>query len=374
MAAALEIGADDGSDAARSASSLTERKGGRPLPRKPVPKIKNVSETRNKSSRVETERAAGGVSVQSNCSDEGDLSEDGGTRQKSGESLNLMVLRVPVDSQLFRFPPDSTSGAEIATLAKTLNANIFQTAALLADSLEFSPIDRSIETWRDDIWKELELGRTLMDLLATTERAAIQIVIQTALCRWCKHNIEAWCFDDPRFEASLSQLYAKIVSAEDQATAGKWRAVTRAQTGSSNEDSLLTSSLLECLFHVVVAAGWRIQGASDGRAFIRSHFGEQMFAIVKYSLQIRKSIGEEMVSEDLEVAYIQPNRTFNAKTMDDTDAGTRAGNRVRPAAMSVVACTSDIGLQRKKLVGEVDAKDVLLRPKVLLEYRLQEML
>ncbi|KAJ6592472.1 hypothetical protein B0H19DRAFT_1245345 [Mycena capillaripes] len=126
----------------------------------------------------------------------------------------------------------------------------------------------------------------------------------------------------------------------------------------------------------MLAAGWKAKEHSlNGREFIRDNFIGQIGAIVKYALQLRKAIGEDILSEDIEVLYVEPNNIFEGQTMEDVYAvGRRMEDRSRPTGfdIQVVACTSDIGLRRRGRSGKDGM--VMLRPKVVLQSDFNETL
>ncbi|KAJ7628249.1 hypothetical protein DFH06DRAFT_931764, partial [Mycena polygramma] len=245
--------------------------------------------------------------------------------------------------QLFLLAADSISGAEAVRIAKLLNANIFQTATFIADSLECTPA-------KSNTAAQTYLGESITKALQSADAGVVQIALQTAITRRCKGMIDSWCLGDERFGNSLCALYEKILLAENPITAHRWRAITRAQTRCSEDNLLVTASLVQCIFDVMVAAGWIFQEYTlNGREYIEDKFAGQIAAIAKYSLQLRKAIGEDIVSEDLEVVYVGPNQIFREQTMEDVYAVGRRKDQSRRAAravfdVEVVACTSDIGL------------------------------
>ncbi|KAJ7734373.1 hypothetical protein DFH07DRAFT_754394 [Mycena maculata] len=270
-----------------------------------------------------------------------------------------------IDPQLFLLSVDSISGAEIVAMAKTLNAQIFQTAALIADAFECVPLESTTDSGRS----YLGFGEIMTRLLASADPAAVQLALQAAISRWCKEKTETWCLGDEVFGWCLLGLYEKIWHAENQVTAGRWRAITRAKTKHSDEVNLLNTSLIECVFEVMFAAGWKTE-RGEAIASIHGRFGGQISAIVKHALQLRKAIWEDMISEELEVTYIEPNCRFDGRVMEDADA---AGSRATRNKQEAVACTSDIGVQRRNRGGNLEGGGILLRPKVVLESALQEI-
>ncbi|KAJ7189267.1 hypothetical protein C8R46DRAFT_36830 [Mycena filopes] len=261
-----------------------------------------------------------------------------------------------VDPQLFQLSADLISGADAVAVAKMLNANIFQAAALIDD------------------WLECGGWAIFLGVPVSSARPAFfQITLQAAIARWCTRKINAWCLRDEQFGEALCGLYEKILSAESQTTARRWRAITRSQTKRSDDDVILTSSLLDCLLSVVVAAEWHIDDPWIGKEIFGDEFAGQIAAIVKYSLQLRRATGEEIVSEDIEVMLVEKNSRFKAETMDDNFA---VGGRVDSSGLQegdLVACTTGIGLRRRRF-GGIEAEDILLRPKVVLQSALSSSL
>jgi hypothetical protein len=113
------------------------------------------------------------------------------------------------EPQLFLLSADSISGADAVSLAKTLNANIFQAAAFIADSLECTPAENNAR-------KQLYLGECITKRLASADPAIVQIALQAAIARWCKRKIDSWCLGDERFGENLCKLYEKVLHT------GKW--------------------------------------------------------------------------------------------------------------------------------------------------------
>lgn len=113
------------------------------------------------------------------------------------------------EPQLFLLSADSISGADAVSLAKTLNANIFQAAAFIADSLECTPAENNAR-------KQLYLGECIAKRLASADPAIVQIALQAAIARWCKRKIDSWCLGDERFGENLCKLYEKVLHT------GKW--------------------------------------------------------------------------------------------------------------------------------------------------------
>jgi hypothetical protein len=112
------------------------------------------------------------------------------------------------DSKPFSVSADSISFAEAVSLAERLNANIFQAAALIADSLECVPVKNSASRV---LGRHLGLGESVAQKLPSADPGIVQIALQAAIARWCKNRINSWCLEDERVGKFLSGLYEKIL-------------------------------------------------------------------------------------------------------------------------------------------------------------------
>lgn len=117
-------------------------------------------------------------------------------------------------AQPFLTTADSLSGADIIAIVQGLNAEIFQTAAFMADSFDFKAIGTD---WGDDqkvAYKRIRgsLGATMALLLPRVRHCddptLIQIALQSCLVYWYKDISNAWGFDNSL--QSLTKVYQRI--------------------------------------------------------------------------------------------------------------------------------------------------------------------
>jgi cell division septum initiation protein DivIVA len=127
-------------------------------------------------------------------------------------------------AQAFLTTADRYSGADIIKMAESLNAEIFQASALMAELLVDAPVVEDSVQQRQDIQKyakRLEHGRKMMpvgsrlfDHLATKSREIradplpLQLAFQALFTSWCVYEVHQFC-EGPVGE-SLTQIYDRI--------------------------------------------------------------------------------------------------------------------------------------------------------------------
>lgn len=124
-------------------------------------------------------------------------------------------------SQVFLTKADRLSGAEIISMVEALNAEIFQTAASMADALvdlgrSISKVDVEAEAAREGDLKTVEiLGNRMAELLRSSRyHEDPTFIVQTALqatMTACAHwVISSWSFRNPEDEHLLGEIYATL--------------------------------------------------------------------------------------------------------------------------------------------------------------------
>jgi hypothetical protein len=124
-------------------------------------------------------------------------------------------------AQAFMTTADQHSGAEIIKMAESLNAEIFQASALLAELLVDDPvaedfvIQKNIKKYDAHLERGRELmGSRLFDHLVTKYREIrvdplpLQLAFQALFTTWCLYEVDQFC-EGPTGE-SLKQIYRRI--------------------------------------------------------------------------------------------------------------------------------------------------------------------
>ncbi|KAF8161577.1 hypothetical protein B0H34DRAFT_653515 [Crassisporium funariophilum] len=281
-------------------------------------------------------------------------------------------------SQTFLTKADQLSGAEVIKFVEELNAEIMQTAAIMAEGfvIEEKKVDKEGKDKESDELREVYarveeiVGPRMSDLLRTSEHhedpILIQIAFQTAMSAYTHWIISSWCFESPDDEHMLSEVYARVRETEEQAVSGRWRQLTRTHLQRMLTYAPdLSTDMAEAFANILVAAGLKDTPAALHEQ-IMTCFGERIQLVMKYAQQLNKKIGEGITSCDLEALYIAPDVTYNSGSMEDY----LGADDLSPAKpQEQVLCTTDLGLVRAEKVSGTTGEwqeSVLLRPKVVL--------
>jgi hypothetical protein len=156
---------------------------------------------------------------------------------------------------------------------------------------------------------------------------------------------------------------------EEQAVSGRWRSMTRAHDIAWDTPDFAINFVVNSLIHILTIAGWA-QQENKGEVFI-GMFRERVSMIVDLTLRLRKGIGEDITSANINPKRFHAGENFDSRVMDDTYAGDRGNGEhvhsaISPGSASSgekVAGTTEIGLVR---VVKGHQPEVLLKPKVVL--------
>ncbi|CAA7260335.1 unnamed protein product [Cyclocybe aegerita] len=307
---------------------------------------------------------------------EGELQHTKLERQQATELLEVRTAELK-GAQAFLTKADQLSGADVIKLVEVLNADIMQISASMAEDL-------TIEEKRfDSNGKELEsdetreafarteeiVGARMAELLKSSEHhedpILIQLAFQAGMTAYTHWIISSWCFENPDDEHMLSEIYARVREAEEQAVSGRWRQLTRThlQRMLAHEPEQLAVDMVDVFSNIIVTAGLKESPATVHERIMTS-FGDRIRMAMKHAQNMNKKIGEGITSCDLEVLYIVPEIPFNPNMMEDAIGSTSITNNHES-----VVCTTDLGLARtEKLSGTIGQwnEAVLLKPKVVL--------
>ncbi|TFK45169.1 hypothetical protein BDQ12DRAFT_718262 [Crucibulum laeve] len=268
-----------------------------------------------------------------------------------------------------------------------LNAEIFQTAAYMADTLESEA--SGAEEKKDPTSREPDeaviarvneaVGSQLIQLLksmssqptADFDPLPVQIALQACFNHCCTRIIASWYPGHWEYSDFLATLYSRILGSENPTSAAKWRATTRAQFKSSAEASEeMTAYICDYLVDLASVVGWT-DHVSKAQELI-GVFKERIHVITDLSLRLNNMIGEDANLDDLEPMLIKADTLFNPDIMEDAyaedDQESSANNWMAERAM----CTTDMGLQIAARGNGIAT--VILKPKIILCSILEEFL
>lgn len=164
------------------------------------------------------------------------------------------------------------------------------------------------------------------------------------------------------------QTQCRLVS-EDQAVSGRWRSITRAQLRrSSPNDVNGLQSFVNAIKGILDVAGWSIRDADQ------EHLERVLLPLSKAVQGLRKAVGEDVTSLDMEVTTIDAGQIFDAEHMDDGFGG--PGKSSSPSRLKIASApekvvgTTGLGLRTRK--GQTNENESILLPQVALEGVLKE--
>jgi len=125
------------------------------------------------------------------------------------------------------------------------------------------------------------------------------------------------------------------------------------------------------LLSVLIIAGWSTREPDQQLQFVR-----RLPPLFKAVQDLRKALGEDITSLDMEVAIIEPGQAFNATNMEDGYGDARASSGSGKKTPEKVSGTTGLGLQKVSMKrtskGLIPQLEMVLFPKVVLEGTLKE--
>ncbi|KAJ7024782.1 hypothetical protein C8F04DRAFT_1010426 [Mycena alexandri] len=274
----------------------------------------------------------------------------------------------------FGVTANMTSTADVRRTMENLEAEIFQVAAALSDlDLRSSPVKNHALGGRSDheLYDRMvqvlgeELARLLSGTGAHAPEMLVQIALQTAISNWGFIHLRSWVLERQHdgTNAFLAQLYAGVRHSEVANDALRWRAMTCKQLLQRMYPPDLKASLLQRLADVV---NLTLEEPLDQRE-IEGEFRDRIEAAVRLLFDLKRDIGTNIVSDDLEVVFVDPGEIFEPKAMENMwpEEGVLRGSET-------VVCTTSLGLQKR---GDDGGHPVtLVKPKVLVRSTLGSLM
>jgi len=139
-------------------------------------------------------------------------------------------------------------------------------------------------------------------------------------------------------------IYSKIRSTEEQLVSGRWRALTHFYTEPSTET--WKAELYQKLQSILLIASWTARSLENEKSY-----GNRLPSIFRAIIELRKAIGENVTSADLEVFVFECDKIYDPAIMEDQYGDGRQSTGKR--APEAIAGTTGIGLGK----FTADAKD-----------------
>ena len=152
-------------------------------------------------------------------------------KEKYAQALALLDTRTKElrGAEAFLTKADTLSGADVISMLNALNSEIYQTAALVAESFQFQPkkLVQGCDTLEEHPEEQGEvdmtevyqsatdiLGSRMVELLKSSahhdDPTLVQIAFQAGMAAYSNWIVSAWDFEDPDDERLLGEIYGRL--------------------------------------------------------------------------------------------------------------------------------------------------------------------
>ncbi|KAG6819900.1 hypothetical protein H0H93_007613 [Arthromyces matolae] len=293
------------------------------------------------------------------------------------ELLESRTQELHTAEAAFLLKADASSPADVLSLMNTLNFEISQTAASVAAAFEFRTNGTRLEERNAEVEGLAEVyasvtdtvGPKMVEMLESPTRLRgpllVQIAFQAAMTAYSNWIVKSWNLEEPEADIGFNKVYKGIRDTEEQAMAGRWRALTRKHLPRPEEHEL-SYLFVDAIINILLVANAVLSHDQLLHA-VEKQFAERITTIVRSAQRLRKAIGEDITLCDLEVIFFNHDTPFSPTQMDDTFAEVSAEQNA--VAGDPVMCTTELGLVRFERRAGKDAiwdETILLKPKIAL--------
>ncbi|KAJ7182207.1 hypothetical protein C8R43DRAFT_966538 [Mycena crocata] len=305
------------------------------------------------------------------------------TRLEAEHTVTLELLATKTaklaDAQAKLHVDDRLTAQAVLVLVQALNTEIRETAAFLADAFEFEE-EKNTESISEEHSEEMSevyerateiLGHELVNILRTSDHhsdaALVRLAFQCGMIEYARWMSSSWFFEDPEDEQLLADIYQHVRAAQDQAVAGRWRALTHTHVQELiHGEPELGDYFIDAFVNVLLTAGFKSSSAAL-HELVGQRFADRIAALVRLALGLNKAVGAEVTACELKTLSAPPGVPFDAEGMVDIVDGV-----VQPG--EAVLCTCELGLSRADKIDGAWTKTILLKPKVVVPSGLEELL
>ncbi|KAJ7800490.1 hypothetical protein B0H13DRAFT_1745707 [Mycena leptocephala] len=278
-------------------------------------------------------------------------------------------------------PEDILTEQAVLALVHAFNTEIKDTAAFLADAFKFEAktgVDSGEEEESEEMAEVYErateiIGPALVDLLRAkdhhTDPGLVRLAFQGGMVECARWMSASWFFEDPEDEQLLTDIYQRVRAAHPPGVAGRWRALTHRHVQELIAGAPEVSNyFVDALVNVLLSAGFKSSSAAL-HELVGERFAERIGALVSLALGLNRAVGTEVTVCELKTLLATPGVAFDTETMEDVVDRDDAAQPGEP-----VLCTYALGLVRADKVDGSWTKTILLRPRVVLQSGLEELL
>ncbi|PCH36675.1 hypothetical protein WOLCODRAFT_157374 [Wolfiporia cocos MD-104 SS10] len=266
---------------------------------------------------------------------------------------------------------DNVSDMDLLRMVRELNSHIFQFTAQLANNLPYSHSPSRQNTLPADLTLTVKqsVGPDILHLLLARSHSedpiCVQIALQSGMISFARSVIMTWSLETDIANGQLQSIYNWLRSKEDPAVSGRWRALTNATLRSLTQTETIKLRLKDDLAKVVsniisVSGINKALPLEEIYKNIRTQYGDKLAEIIDFIVSLHRTIGEDVISHDIELVHIQGGQPFDAKHMEDAyPIDCLKAPRASDARPLGVFGTVEIGVRRVERSGGeyVDSDD-----------------
>lgn len=304
--------------------------------------------------------------------------------------------------QRFLSTADGLSRTEVVRAMESLNEEIFQLTSIVADQLPVEErmlpesrfrnrvLERSPWLKSMDPYFKVIMSTTLDDPLA------IQIGWQAILVQICLATIRAWEVEDLFYRAgelntTLQAMYQGIQSESKQANksswfiyqpltvrykdnravSGRWRSMVYGVTNdiSSEVRGKILDHIVQNLTDLPYVCGYIFTPELFNKIF--TSFRERIDPLFDKCLQVRKMVGKDITSTDIQSYYFPPGENYDSTLPADLEHEVEKEGLQKDRKGTIV-CSVSLGLYCIHELG--GDKEPILKPKVILHNTFKEII
>ncbi|KAJ2932300.1 hypothetical protein H1R20_g4796, partial [Candolleomyces eurysporus] len=280
-------------------------------------------------------------------------------------------------SQVFHSKADSYAGAEIIRMVETLNAEVLQCAAFVAEAVMAADInlkeeDRVVEKCRKRAVDRV--GQRLVEAMKHNAESGakdpfpLQLALQHTILTWSCYIVQSFTPENQDLNRHLTNIWGRVSNNEDAAVAGKWRAIMAAQL---KGPSTSYRAMFDDFRYMMVSAGWSTKATNS--ATLAANIQARLMTLESSILKLKEAVIEGITSTEMVPSMWVAGQPYHPAEMDSAYPDPTDPEFVnRP-----IVCSTDLGVQRLAVTRTKDGSlsrkfDTLLKPKVILPSALDD--
>lgn len=279
--------------------------------------------------------------------------------------------------QVFMSKADSYAGAEIIRMVETLNAEILQCAAFVAESIMAAEIrvreeERTVEKCRkrsgDRVGQRLTLAMKHNVDTDAKDPLPLQLALQHTILVWSCHIVQSFTPESQDLNKQLTGIWGKVAMKEEPAVAGKWRAIMAAQL---RGPSTMYRAIYDDCKYIMVAGGWSTKAVNA--TALAASIQARLMAVESSIMKLKEAVIEGVTSTELVPCMWPPGHLYDPAEMDSAYPDPTDPDFVQKP----IVCSTDLGVKKLAVSRLADGSasrryETLLKTKVILPSALDD--